>query len=98
MTTFKEDRIARGWKKRFPKRKKGQMTKKEEREFFGHKFEYKEQKLSLFGQKISSESKEIYDIYCDKNGQICEVIPVDETSKPFLNVYRGVPLKLLINE
>ena len=98
MTTFKEDRIARGWKKKFPKRKKGQMTKKEEREFFGHKFEYKEQKLSLFGQKISSESKEIYDIYCDKNGQICEVIPVDETSKPFLNVYRGVPLKLLINE
>ena len=98
MATFKEDRIARGWKKRFPKRKKGQMTKKEEREFFGHKFEYKEQKLSLFGQKISSESKEIYDIYCDKNGQICEVIPVDETSKPFLNVYRGVPLKLLLNE
>lgn len=98
MATFKEDRIARGWKKRFPKKKKGQMTKKEEREFFGHNFEYKEQKLSLFGQKISSESKEIYDIYCDKNGQICEVIPVDETSKPFLNVYRGVPLKLLINE
>lgn len=98
MTTFKEDRIARGWKKRIPKRKKGQMTKKEEREFFGHKFEYKEQKLSLFGQKISSENKEIYDIYCDKNEQICEVIPVDETSKPFLNVYRGVPLKLLINE
>ena len=98
MTTFKEDRIARGWKKRFPKKKKGQMTKKEEREFFGHKFEYKEQKLSLFGQKISSESEEVYDIYCDKNEQICGVTPVDETSKPFLNFYRGVLLKLLINE
>ena len=51
MTTFKEDRIARGWKKRFPKRKKGQMTKKEEREFFGHKFECKEQKLALLVKK-----------------------------------------------
>ena len=98
MTTFKEDRIARGWKKRFPKRKKGQMTKKEEHEFFGHKFERKEQKLTLFGQKISTESEEVYDIYCDKNGQICVVIPVDETSKAFLNFYRGVPLKLLTNE
>ena len=98
MTTFKEDRIARGWKKRFPKKKKGRMTKKEERKFFGHKFEYKEQKLSLFGQKIFSENKEIYDIYCDKNEQICEIIPVDDRSKSFLNFHRGVPLKLLTNE
>ena len=98
MTTFKEDRIARGWKKRFPKRKKGQMTKKEEREFFSHKFECEEQRLSLFGQKISPESEEVYDVYCDKNGQVCEVIPVDETSKSFLNFYRGIPLKLLTNE
>ena len=98
MTTFKEDRIARGWKKRFPKRKKGQMTKKEEREFFGHKFECEKQRLSLFGQKISPKSEEVYDVYCDKNGQVCEVIPVDETSKSFLNFYRGIPLKLLTNE
>lgn len=98
MTTFKEDRIARGWKKRFPKKKKGQMTKKEERKFFGHKFECEKQRLSLFGQKISPESEEVYDVYCDKNGQVCEVIPVDETSKSFLNFYRGIPLKLLTNE
>ena len=98
MTTFKEDRIARGWKKRFPKRKKGQMTKKEERKFFGHKFECEKQRLSLFGQKISPESEEVYDVYCDKNGQVCEVIPIDETSKSFLNFYRGIPLKLLTNE
>ena len=98
MTTFKEDRIARGWKKKFPKRKKGQMTKKEERKFFGHKFECEKQRLSLFGQKISPESEEVYDVYCDKNGQVCEVIPVDETSKSFLNFYRGIPLKLLTNE
>ena len=97
MTTFKEDRIARGWKKKFPKRKKGQMTKKEEREFFGHKFECEKQRLSLFGQKISPESEEVYDVYCDKNEQICEVIPVDETSKSFLNFHRGVPLKLLLH-
>jgi hypothetical protein len=81
MATFKEDRIARGWKKRFPKKKKGQMTKKEEHEFFGHKFECKKQKLTLFGQKISTESEEVYDIYCDKNGQICEVMPVGNISK-----------------
>ena len=98
MTTFKEDRIVRGWKKRFPKKKKGQMTKKEERKFFGHKFECEKQRLSLFGQKISPESEEVYDVYCDKNGQVCEVIPVDETSKSFLNFYRGIPLKLLTNE
>ena len=98
MTTFKEDRIARGWKKRFPKKKKERMTKKEERKFFGHKFECEKQKLSLFGQKISSESEEVYDIYCDKNEQICEVIPIDKTSKSFLNFHRGVPLKLLTNE
>lgn len=98
MTTFKEDRIARGWKKRFPKKKKGQMTKKEERKFFGHKFECEKQRLSLFGQKISPESEEVYDVYCDKNDQVCEVIPVDETSKSFLNFYRGIPLKLLTNE
>ena len=98
MTTFKEDRIARGWKKRFPKKKKGQMTKKEERKFFGHKFECEKQRLSLFGQKISPESEEVYDVYCDKNDQVCEVIPVDETSKSFLNFYRGIPLKLLLNE
>lgn len=98
MTTFKEDRIARGWKKRFPKRKKGQMSKKEEREFFGHKFECKKQELALFGQKISSESEGLYDIYCDKNGQICEVMPVGNISRSFLNFYRGVPLKLFLNE
>ena len=98
MTTFKEDRITKGWKKKFPKRKKGQMTKKEERGFFGHKFECEKQRLSLFGQKISPESEEVYDVYCDKNGQVCEVIPVDETSKSFLNFYRGIPLKLLTNE
>ena len=94
MVTFKEDRIARGWKKKFPKRK-GQMTKKEEHEFFGHKFGCKEQKLVRYNQKISLKSEELYDIYCDKNGQICEVTPVDETSKSFLNFHRGVPLTLL---
>ena len=110
MVTFKEDRIARGWKKGFPKRKKEQMTKKEEHEFFGHKFERKEheffghkfgckeQKLVRFNQIISFKSEELYDIYCDKNGQICEVTPVDEISKSFLNFHRGVPLKLLFNE
>ena len=98
MTTFKEDRITKGWKKRFPKRKKGQMTKKEEREFFGHKFECKKQEFALYGQKISSESEGLYDIYGDKNGQICEVMPVGNISKSFLNFYRGVPLKLFLNE
>lgn len=98
MVTFKEDRIARGWKKGFPKRKKEQMTKKEEHEFFGHKFEHKEQKLVRFNQIISFKSEELYDIYCDKNGQICEITPVDEISKSFLNFHRGVPLKLLFNE
>ena len=61
---------------------------RKEHEFFGHKFGCKEQKLVRYNQIISLKSEELYD--CDKNGQICEVTPVDETSKSFLNFHRAI--------
>ena len=54
MTTWKKDRIAAGWKKRIPPRKKGVMSRKEERKFFGHNFEATPQKR-VFKAMINKE-------------------------------------------
>lgn len=99
MTTWKEDRIAAGWKKRIPPRKKGVMSRKEERKFFGHNFEVTPQKR-VFKAVIN---KELYIFETDKNLQICNIyctkdVPaLQEAAKFSLSQYRGIPVSLILN-
>lgn len=63
------------------------MTRKEEREFFGHGFGPLEKK-SLY---INTEKGAT--LFFDKNNGLCEVIP--DSFKDILSDYRGVPYGIL---
>lgn len=59
------------------------MTKKEERKFFGHDFKYVSRKNVLNIDGVS--------LLFDKNDQLCDVLPLTEDTKKFLDENRGVP-------
>lgn len=65
---------------------KTKMSRKEERKFFGHGFNYKSEKLfSTVGD---------YTLFFDKNQQFSDILPLDETSSKFLAEHRGQPIGL----
>lgn len=64
-------------------RAKSAMTRHEEREFFGHDFKYVSKKNVLNIDGIS--------LLFDKNDQLCDVLPLTEDTKKFLDENRGVP-------
>jgi len=99
MTTWKEDRIAAGWKKRIPPRKKGVMSRKEERKFFGHGFEVTPQKRvfkAMINKKLyvfeTDKNLQIYNIYCAKDAP-----ELQEAVKFLLSQCRGIPISLILN-
>lgn len=59
------------------------MSKKEERKFFGHDFKYVSRKNVLNIDGVS--------LLFDKNDQLCDVLPLTEDTKKFLDENRGVP-------
>ena len=65
---------------------KTKMSRKEERKFFGHGFNYKSEKLfSTVGD---------YTLFFDKNQQLSDILPLDEASSKFLAEHRGQPMGL----
>lgn len=65
---------------------KTKMSRKEERKFFGHGFNYKNEKLfSTVGD---------YTLFFDKNQQLSDILPLDEASSKFLAKHRGQPMEL----
>lgn len=71
-------------------RSKTAMTKKEEREFFGHPFTFKHNTLSI--------NKEGTTLLFDKNHGLCDILPLYEESKEFLDAHRGQPYGLFEHE
>lgn len=59
------------------------MTKKEERKFFGHNFKYFSEKKVLNQGGVT--------LLFDKNDQLCDILPLTEDTKKFLDENRGVP-------
>ena len=59
------------------------MTKKEERKFFGHDFKYNSEKKVLNQDGVT--------LLFDKNDQLCDILPLTEDTKKFLDENRGVP-------
>lgn len=64
-------------------RAKTAMTKREECEFFGHNFKCVSRKNVLNIDGVS--------LLFDKNDQLCDVLPLTEDTKKFLDENRGVP-------
>lgn len=71
-------------------RAKTAMTKKEEREFFGHPF--------VFKQNILSINVENTTLFFDKNWSLCDVVPLYEKSKEFLDEHRGQPYQFFVDD
>lgn len=71
-------------------RAKSAMTKREEREFFGHPFVFKKDILSI---NIGETT-----LFFDKNWQLCDVLPLCEDTKLFLDAHRGQPYQLLSDD
>ena len=69
---------------------KSAMTKREEREFFGHPFVFKKDILSI---NIGETT-----LFFDKNWQLCNVLPLCEDTKLFLDAHRGQPYQLLSDD
>ena len=65
---------------------KTKMSRKEERKFFGHGFNYKSEKKFL--------TVEDYTLFFDKNQQLSDILPLDEASSKFLAEHRGQPMGL----
>lgn len=63
------------------------MSRKEERKFFGHGFNYKSEKKFL---PVGD-----YTLFFDKNDQLSDILPLDEASARFLAEHRGRPIGLL---
>ena len=66
------------------------MTKHEEREFFGHSFVFKKDIPSININGIT--------LLFDKNWQLCDVLPLCEDTKLFLDAHRGQPYQLLSDD
>ena len=71
-------------------RAKSAMTKREEREFFGHPFTFK--------KNIVLVNKEDITLLFDKNWQLCELFPIREDTKEFLDTHRGQPYQFFVND
>ena len=71
-------------------RAKSAMTKREEREFFGHPFTFKKNILSINREGIT--------LLFDKNNQLCDVLPLMDETKEFLDAHRGQPYSLFEHE
>lgn len=71
-------------------RAKSAMTKREEREFFGHPFTFK--------KNIVLVNKEDVTLLFDKNWQLCELFPIREDTKEFLDAHRGQPYQFFVND
>lgn len=67
-------------------RAKSAMTKREEREFFGHPFVFKKNILSI--------NREGTTLLFDKNHQLCDILPFEDETKEFLDANRGKPYRL----
>ena len=63
------------------------MSRREEREFFGHPFNYQG------GKKFLQVGD--YTLFFDKNDQLSDILPLDEASARFLAEHRGRPIGLL---
>lgn len=66
---------------------KTSMSRKEERKFFGHGFNYK-------GKRKFSTVRE-YTLFFDKNDQLSDILPLNEESAKFLAEHRGQPIGLI---
>lgn len=71
-------------------RAKTAMTKREEREFFGHPFTFKKNILSI--------NREGTTLLFDKNNQLCDILPLMDETKEFLDAHRGQPYGLFEHE
>lgn len=71
-------------------RAKTAMTKKEERELFGHPF--------VFKKNIVLVNKEDITLLFDKNWQLCELFPIREDTKEFLDEHRGQPYQFFVDD
>ena len=71
-------------------RAKSAMTKREEREFFGHPFVLKKNILSINREGIT--------LLFDKNNQLCDILPLIDETKEFLNAHRGQPYQFFVDD
>ena len=71
-------------------RSKTAMTKKEEREFFGHQFTFKRNILSINRGETT--------LFFDKNHQLCDILPFEDDAKEFLDAHRGQPYQFFVND
>ena len=71
-------------------RAKSAMTKREEREFFGHPFTFKKNILSINRGGIT--------LLFDKNNQLCDILPFEDYTKEFLDAHRGQPYQFFVND
>ena len=71
-------------------RAKTAMTKREEREFFGHPFTFKKNVLSINRGGTT--------LLFDKNNQLCDILPFEDYAKEFLDAYRGQPYQFFVND
>ena len=71
-------------------RAKSAMTRHEEREFFGHPFVFKKDILSI---NIGETT-----LFFDKNWQLCELFPIREDTKEFLDAHRGQPYQFFVDD
>lgn len=91
----KKTRAQRLKRKKY-RRRVGEMTKKELKQFFGASFG----KIQNFKMEVESDG---IILYSDKNSQLCDVEIKDsaewseQEADEFLNTYRGWPIKLLIH-
>ena len=71
-------------------RAKSAITKHEEREFFGHPFTFKKNILSI--------NREGTTLLFDKNNQLCDILPLMDETKEFLDAHRGQPYQFFVND
>lgn len=71
-------------------RAKSAMTKREEREFFGHPFTFKHNVVVINDGNTT--------LLFDKNWQLCNILPMEEGTKEFLDAHRGQPYKFFVND
>lgn len=71
-------------------RAKSAMTKREEREFFGHPFTFKKNILSI--------NREGTTLLFDKNNQLYDILPLMDETKEFLDTHRGQPYQLFVDD
>ena len=71
-------------------RTKSAMTRHEECEFFGHPFVFKKNILSI--------NREGTTLLFDKNNQLCDILPLMDETKEFLNAHRGQPYQFFVDD